>query len=392
MATPQNFSGSIDHLHQLAAQATGLSDFGAGDYLDALKVLALAYDTEARFSETGKTSASNMILNCLIGRLHAQAGLKAFPECIHRDIVRPLFIVGLPRTGTTVLHKLLALDSDHQAVEFWLGMYPMPRPPRSTWESHPRFREISSALETTYRLCPQLKAIHEMRAEEADECRLLLMQSFANVTFQSSATVPSYEKWLYQANFSPVYRDYKNALNLIGLHSPEKRWVLKDPSHLWSLDTLLVAFPDALIVQTHRDPVNVIASVSSLVSTALAMNEPDMGPHEVGRQQFEQWIRVFGTAMKVRDRHPDNFYDVYFDDFMADPLAVIEGIYDRIGATFSIETQSAIHSWLGANPQQKHGDHRYSPDDFGLSADEIADRFSEYRRRFIQSRPKPHAA
>ncbi len=382
----ENFCKAEQSLHQQATMATGLEDFGNNKYLEGLRILLKAYDNEAQFSDMGRFAAQAMVVNCLKGRLFTEEGIKQNPACLDQIIKKPIFVIGLPRTGTTILHRLLAQDNDNQGLEYWLGSYPMARPPQQQWQDNLSYQEVERSLQAMREFNPEIQAIHEMTAEGVDECRLLLMHSFANVTFQANATIPSYEHWLYNADFSEVYKQYERALKLIGSHSPEKCWILKDPSHLWSIDALLKKFPDACIVQTHRDPAKLIASVSSLVYTARKMGEPEISPAVVGQQQLEQWQIVLEKAMAVREHFPENFYDVYFDDFMNNPVDVVDKLYQHLGRALSQPTAERLRSWIEENPKGKHGGHTYSPEDFGLSASQILDHYSAYQTQFFGSR------
>ena len=369
-------------MHEAAVAATGLDDFGDNDYCEGLQVLLEAYDNTAQFGDTGRFSCYAMLVNCLRGRLLAQDGIKKLPQCVHNKVEKPLFVIGLPRTGTTILHKLLAQETNNQGLEYWLGSFPQPRPPLEERENNKYFQEIASSLEGLRSLNPDMQTIHEMTVDGVDECRLLLMQSFANVTFQAGATIPDYERWLYQSDLQNAYQLYASSLKLIGSNEPEKRWVLKDPSHLWAMETLLETFPDACIIQTHRDPVKLIASVCSLVMSARTMNEPEASPEAVGAQQLEQWAIVLERSMAVRERYPNRFVDVYFDDFMADPVAVVKNVYLHFGDELSDKTAARMTHWMNQNPQGKHGGHQYSPEAFGLSERKILDRFAHYKSHY----------
>lgn len=382
MNIPKKFTGSSQQLHDDAIAATGLDDFGDDSYQEGLDVLLGAYDETAGLSEMGRLSCYAMMVNCLRARLITNQGAKTYGGIDNTAVSRPLFIVGLPRTGTTILQGLLAQDPANQGLEYWLGSFPQPRPPRSEWGENPNYQEVSAALDYVKQANPDMQAMHEMTADGADECRLLLMQSFANVTFQSGADIPRYEQWLYQADFTPVYQQYAKALKLIGSTSPEKRWILKDPSHLWAMDTLLEQFPDACIVQTHRDPARLVPSVSSLVHSARTMNQPDASHTVVGQQQLEQWAKVLESSMAVRQQYPERFTDVYFEEFMADPIAAVEGIYRKWGDELSPAAAKKMREYLAENPQDKHGSHHYTAQQFGLEEGQINARFARYKARF----------
>lgn len=378
MQVAERFAGAIDQLHDEAAAATGLEDFGTDEYRQGLQALLTSYDETARFGDVGRYSTWGMLVNCLRGRLYAIDGIKRNPASQDTLISKPLFIVGLPRTGTTVLHRLLVSRPENQGLEYWLGSYPQPRPQRESWPENPRYCEVEQSLQILDQINPELKAIHEMSAAGADECRLLLMQSFANVTFQANATVPGYAQWLYSADMGPVYQLYAQTLKLIGMHDAGQRWVLKDPSHLWALDTLLETFPDATVIQTHRDPVKLIPSVCSLVLTARRMQEPTVAPELIGSAEMEQWSTVLNCGMQVRERFPDRFVDVQFDDFVADPVQAVQAIYQSLGEGIDHSAAASMRDWMTQNPQHQHGGHQYRASDFGLTEQEIRERFKHY--------------
>ncbi|MCZ6830167.1 MAG: sulfotransferase [Gammaproteobacteria bacterium] len=382
MELPECFSEGIERLHEQAMAATGLANFGDPTYLEGLRVLLESYDETAHFGDTGRFSTWAMAVNCLRGRLYAIDGLKKHPACRETPIEKPLFIVGLPRTGTTILHRLLASRVGNQGLEYWLGSYPQPRPPRSNWQDEERFKEVEQSLRMLNEISPELKKIHEMRAERVDECRLLFMQSFANVTFQASASVPGYEQWLYRADMRDAYNLYAQTLQLIGMNDGGKRWILKDPSHLWALDVLLETFPDATIIQTHRDPVKLIPSVSNLVLTTRRMQEPEITPEQIGSSQLSQWDIVLSRGMAVRKRHPDRFIDMYFDEFVRDPVAAVLDIYRQLGESTDDTTAAALQEWMAQHPQHKHGGHSYRAEEFGLNPGQIRERFADYCNYF----------
>ena len=234
MKLPPRFTDAVEQLHEEAIKAANLQDFGDNSYLAGLEVLLHAYDETAQFGDIGRYASFASLVNCLKGRLYSREGIKQHPACLQSAIQRPIFVVGLPRTGTTILHRLLAQLPQNQGLEYWLGSYPMPRPPQDEWSNLPAYQEVEASLDMLDEINPEIKAIHEMTTAGVDECRLLFMHCFANVTFQSSARVPDYETWLYQADFAPAYNYYRQCLQLIGSTSPKKRWVLKDPSHMWA--------------------------------------------------------------------------------------------------------------------------------------------------------------
>ena len=392
--TPASFASRHDEFHQRAiesAPAMG-DDFGADDYVEGLRALLDSIDANPPATEFSGVMLEQMISTSLRGRLYSVHHRKQNPGFSDTEIRRPLFIVGLPRSGTTALQKLLTADPANQGLEYWLGQTPMPRPERKIWGSYEEFTACLAQLETLAQLAPDMMAIHEMAADQADECRLLLMQSFANVSFQSSVWVPEYEEWLYSANFAPVYEQFKANLQLIGM-SDVRQWVLKDPSHLWAPDVLLSTFPDAGIIQLHREPEQLIPSVSSLVYSSRKMSDPQIDPARVARRELLQWSRVLTNLTRYRQSSSDlQVYDVYMRDLQRDPLAAVQDIYSFFDLEFTAAGRRAVEKWAArhvapaaesaetasADTGKEHGRHQYSLESFGLDAEEINALFAEY--------------
>lgn len=291
---------TLQALHDAASARTGLSDFGEDRYREGLEVLLAAYDENPYFNELGRRAAYDSVVTALIGRLESERGWKQDSRWEETRIERPLFILGLPRTGTTALHKLLAEDPASQSLPHWLGVHPEPRPPRSTWDAHPGYRETKARLAALYERSPGMRAIHDIQAGEPDECRLLRMQSFADFTFDTSY-VPRYRAWLMSVDQRDVYARYRDNLRMIGA-GDERRWVLKCPGPLWALDALLHHFPDACVIQTHRAPEEVIPSSCSLRLAASKALEPELPPETIGRDNVERWHTSWRQARRRRSQ------------------------------------------------------------------------------------------
>ncbi|MEE3328091.1 MAG: sulfotransferase [Myxococcota bacterium] len=367
-------------LHDVARERSGLSDFGDEAYFEALGVLFDAYSESPYLSRAGWQVIEGQIITALCGRLVSEAGWQRDGRWRSGTLRRPIFILGLPRTGTTALHKLLACDPAHQTLPHWLGLHPIPRPPQDRWPEHPAYQETVARLETLFEENPGLRAIHDMRADEADECRLLRMQSLADLTFET-AYVPRYRTWLMGRSQPDVYARYADNLRLVGA-GDERRWVLKCPGHLWALDALLAEFPDACIVQTHRAPEQVIPSSSSLRLAGARSSEPGLPPEVVGRDNLDRWHTILERAWAVRRvAQKEQFCDVDYESLVADPLEQVRRIYGHFGISLSQAAEQGMQAWHAARPQKHHGDHRYSAQEFGLSDPEIRERFSDYRAR-----------
>ncbi len=376
-----SFCESIEQMHEDAMAQTGFTDFGSSGYLDGLRVLSQAYDSTATFSEMGRQITYAMLVSCLKGRLYLKEGLVELPQNSDDRITKPIFIIGLPRSGTTFLHRLLSQHPKNQGLEYWLGTYPQPRPSRIDWENKSEYLQAQKALSEFHQLNPDIKMIHEMAAHKVDECRLMLMQCFANVTFQSNATIPAYEDWLYTTDFTSVYDYYFSGLQLIGSKDPHKRWILKDPSHMWSMDFLFERFPDATVVQIHRDPLEVIASVCSLVISAKRMSEPLASPNELGIQQLEQWAVVLEKTIVAREKNSNAFIDVFFHEIVDNPHSVAMNLCAILNIDTDKQTEEEMKNWIEIN-SPKTFKHQYSLQEFGLSELQVNGRFSDYKRYF----------
>jgi GNAT superfamily N-acetyltransferase len=331
-------------------------------------------------SDAGAQATRHVLVRCLAGRLVSTHRLALRPECLGRRIERPLVIAGVPRTGSTALHRLLAADPDAQALEYWLGCEPDARPPRVEWERHPSYRRAVAELERIYRGSPELGSAHSMRAGEPDECRLLLMQDFLNTSFSFNATIPSYEDWVLEQDLRPAYARYRDNLKLIGAREPEKRWVLKNSSHLWALPALEATFPDVCLVQTHRDPLEWLVSIASLVHKSRLLYEPDVRKQDVGGQMLRQWSRVVERCRADRERLGCDVLDVHHRHLRRDPLGTVRRIYEHFGWRWSPRVEQALRARVGAAREEPPREHRYTAWEYGLSEETIAERFADYIR------------
>ncbi len=360
-----------------------MDDFGEPDFLEHLRVLLRAYDEEARLTPFGRMLVGQELVAILRARLAVEHAWREDPRVLDAPIRRPLFILGLPRSGTTTLHHLLAEDPQNQVLQYWLAAAPGPRPPRHDWRRDPRYKAAVRGLRAMYSLDPSLKAIHVMTADGPEECRHLFLQSFLDHTFDHNASVPSYTKWFEAQDMRAAYARHRDTLNLISSRSPERRWVLKYPSHLKQLDVLLEIYPDACIVQTHRDPTRVLPSICSLVSGWRRLYEGDVDARAIARWQTDFLAGMMECAMTIRGaQDPAQFFDLPFHEIAADPVAAVARLYDHFGFELGAEAKRRMAAWCAANPQGTHGGHRYSSEEFGLAPEQVTERFTAYTKRF----------
>ncbi|MFZ5849220.1 MAG: sulfotransferase family protein [Actinomycetota bacterium] len=369
--------GTFEDLHEAASRATGLDDFGGDEYHEGLRILLDDYATEAGLTGAGNYMQRSFVRGALIARLLSQAGFKQHPEYAEVPIERPVFVTGLPRTGTTALHRLLTADPRHQGVELWLTEFPQPRPPRETWEADPVFTGIQAAYAEHHVENPEFMGIHYMDATSVEECWRLLRQSGKSIGYESLAYIPNYSAWLAKQDWTDAYERHKANLQLIGLNDQDKRWVLKNPSHLVGLDAIMAVYPDALVVQTHRDPRVAIASACSLSAEATKGWSTVFEGEVIGRTQLDMLAGASARFAEERSKYdPAQFLDVQYDEFVADPPGTVRRIYDAFGLPWTDDVADRVNA-IDAESRQgpKRPSHRYSLADYGLTEEDVLARF-----------------
>ena len=369
--------GTVEDLHASARTFAGLGDFGPDDYREGLAVLLESYARDARLTPVGNKVTRAMLREALVARLLSQAAWAQHPKHTAVRIERPVFVTGLPRTGTTALHRLLTADPAHQGLELWLAQAPQPRPPRRTWPDNPAFRLVEDGVSRHRDENPDFQGVHYLSADQVEECWQLLRQSMMSISYECLAHLPGYSSWLADQDWTTAYRRHRRNLQLIGLADGDRRWVLKNPSHLFALDALLAVYPDALVIQTHRDPVTAIASVCSLTAQASRQWSEAFRGETLGRDQLDLWARGLALFSADRARHdPARFVDVEYDAFVADPIGVVEAIYARLDTAL---TPQALAAMRDLNTRSTAGErrpaHRYALADFGLTAEQVRQRF-----------------
>ena len=370
--------GSYEDIVAAAERTTGMTDMGGTGHEEGLRTLVEDLNSpEAGLTGKGNYFQRSEVKSALVGRLLTQAQFNQRPEHAEVPIERPIFVMGLPRTGTTALHRLLHADPMAQGLEMWITQYPQPRPPRESWESDPIFAAMQQAFQAHHVAQPEYLGIHYMDATSVEECWRLLRQTGKSNSYESLGHVPRYTEWLAKQDWTDAYARHRKNLQLIGLNDPEKRWVLKNPSHMSALDALMTVYPDALIVYTHRDPVTCIASSCSLSAETTAGHSTTFVGETIGRTQLELWSRAYHAFHEARPAYDqDQFVDVAFSDLVKDPLGVTRGIYERFGLDWTPEVQGAIEE---IDRESKQGaarpSHTYRLEDYGLTEEQVRARF-----------------
>jgi hypothetical protein len=371
--------GSFDDITAAAVRTTGLDDFGGTEHEEGLRLLCEDLVAHGGLTPEGNYMQRSFVKSALVGRLLAEHGFRQHPSYAEVRIERPIFVCGLPRTGTTALHRLLHADPRHQGLELWLTEVPQPRPPRETWADDPVFSALDAAYSEHQVAHPEFMGIHYLDAATVEECWRVLRQSGKSIGFESLAHVPEYSAWLEQQDWTDAYRRHRANLQLIGLHDRDKRWVLKNPSHLVGLDSIMRVYPDALVVRTHRDPAVAVASACSLSAEATrGWSEAFVGA-TIGRTQLDMLSAAVRRFERERAGHPaEQFVDVDYDDFVADPVGTTRSIYAAFGFDWTPETEAAV---TALDQESRHGgrrpSHRYDLADYALTEDEVRERFPD---------------
>jgi Sulfotransferase family len=365
-----------------ARRATGLDDLGDDGFREPLRMVLQGLETEARLTLVGRIAARQDVVGLLASRLRLVDDGKRHPEIGAQEVPHPLFIVGLPRTGSTLLHHLLAQDPGSRVAQAWEVMFPSPPPETGSYRTDPRIARAARQLAWFDALAPEFKAIHPLGAQLALECIAIMSPTFLSPRFHTTYHVPTYQEWLEQQDLRPAYRFHRRFLQQLQWRAPAQRWVLKAPAHLFAFDALLEAYPDARIVQTHRDPLTVLASVASLTAVLQGAFTDELDPLEIGREVSRRWTNGLDRAMRLRrsGRLPaERFVDVHYHEMVRDPIAVVRRIYAHFEIPLTEAAEASMRRFLAENPKDKHGAHRYSLGSFGLEADDLVRRFKAYR-------------
>lgn len=378
-AIPGRYSEFAPALFAAATRATGLSDFGRDDYREGLDQVLAAYAADLPDDPATRARAFAFALPGLIGRLHSEAGWKRDPDCLGDPIARPLVIAGIPRTGTTALHQLLALDPQFQGLESWLIANPIVRPPRAEWPAHPFYRAAVAAAKAFEAAAPRAVALHAIAPDDVDECLALMMQTFVTNQLPSLLDLPTYDAWYLAQDELASYRRLADNLRLIGHADRDRTWLLKNPTHFLRTGSLLRVFPDACIVLTQRDPVATLVSLSGLL--AAYRGDPAPGSPEakrIGPRQLRVYAQATQETRRVRAAHPARFHEVHQEELAKDPLGVVRGVYARFDLELARTSEDKMRDWIRRQPERDavlaRGRRPITPADYGLDADEIRER------------------
>jgi hypothetical protein len=367
-------------LIETAKRRCGLDDFGGGDFFEGISRLLDSCQREAELNLIGRIVLRADLIRILCSRLFIQRDRKAYPSIVRQEIREPLFIVGLPRSGTTVLHTLLASDPDHRVPLTWEVM--TPSPPTHDNEKRRIQRAISSCNCFNW-LAPTFRQVHPVGAELPQECVSLMAPTFMSDQFDAMYYAPSYRAWFFRQDLRPAYEYHRRFLQHLQVRQNARRWVLKAPTHMFALPSLLTVYPDALFVQTHRAPLDAMASVSSLITILRRVFSDAVDPLTVCREAIDYWSKTLAKFLQERAVLAEHrICDVDYVEIHRDPLAVVRRIYGHFGWSLSQTVEERMRRALASQPEERHRLHRYDLSQFGVQEAESATRFAAYCDRF----------
>jgi len=382
-ATPLEF----DALTKEARRRTGLDDFGPEHFVEPMRVLLDSTRREARLSDMGRVIQAETILNSLATRLHTVEATKRHPEILDEPVTVAATIVALHRTGSTLTHRMLSSAPSMTALKWWEAQYPVPFPGEQRGHPDARRQAAQEKLDSWLQAMPDLMSIHPMSLDQPDEETTILEQAFVGLSPESFLWVPSYARWSAEADHSHAYEDLRLALQYLQWQDQSRKgrsWILKTPSHLPAPEALARAFPESLIIMTHRDPLKTTPSFCSMSYTLHTMQSNEVDPVALGAHWSKRLATLMGRLLEARARIGEHrFFDVRYEDLVAAPLDAARRIFARMGRTLTPADEAAMTAWLAANGRDNRPSHQYSLEQFGLSADQLKADFAAYRERFI---------
>lgn len=377
--TGGDIPGLVERYLETAARKEGVVNFGTWDFREPFNVLLHDLVHEARLSPRGRLVTPYYLMQLLRMRLRVQhAASQQQPATIQR----PIFVLGLPRTGSTLLHTLLSHHPDLRAPTFWESHHW----PRGDWRDFVTQRQCDAQLLAVSMLAPDFRRIHELGTLAPHECVSIQALSFRSMQFHAAYRLPNYNRAMSRAGYDwlPAYRWHAQHLGL--LQQDQRRWVFKAPAHMLGIGSLMQVYPDALFVQTHRDPATVIPSMASLTASLRRITSNEHNPDEIGADVNNLWLHGITQVMQQRVLNPTlnaRFFDVRYDRLMANPANLLQQICRFSGLTWQQAYAETIANTLKQNPAHKHGKHAYSLAQFGLQPEQLAEQYADYNHQYL---------
>ena len=347
-----------------------------------LEQLVHSINKESRINAFGSIALKGLLKRTLTSRLKVEQSLHDNPDILQSKITAPVFIIGMPRTGTTILHSLLHEDVNHRSPLAWECLLPSPVPEPSTFSDNPQLNTIKQEFGQLFKLVPDFQKKHHMTAESPQECIGITALDFNSFQTCAQVYIPSYLKWFAeesdQLQTMRFHRRFLQYLESGGVRS--ERWLLKTPVHMMRLSALFEVYPDAKIIMTHRDPAKVVPSAASLISSVRSLYSDYEDPARSGVEQLDFWKMSFDRFMADRAQlnKENQILDLHFNDFVQDQMACVDKIYSYFDWSLDDASRSKMKDFLASNPKGKHGSHEYCLEDFNLTQSQVSEEFKEY--------------
>ena len=377
-------------LIERARSQAGVED---ASILDTPGLRALSHGLTSASDELNFISsrrAQRLLIEALVKHLRLESHLKREPAIREIRLQSPIFLVAPARTGTTFLHRLLAQDPAHRTLRLWEALQAAPAEPEyqgdpAYFEKDYRVAIARRYLETRERYTPDIASIHPTHVDAPEECFGLLETSMLSHSFTFYGPITEYLDWLddrSEDEWKAAYHLYADQLRLLQWWAPADRWVLKTPFHMWAIDALCATFPEALIVQQHRNPADCIASYCSLMEVAYAPIAVNISREQIGQIAIGYYRNALARNVTARNKlGPDQFIDIDYRELVADPMACVRRIYEATGTPLGDTTQQRIRTWLHEQAKsRKSTKHNYSLEDYGLTEDEVDTVFADYSK------------
>lgn len=374
---------AVETLVELAVGRSGSADFGADTWQEGLEILVRSINEEAGLTELGEQVMTDQLVGFLANRLEVERWYRKHPEIADGRIEAPLFGLGLPRTGSTALSFLLAADRRRRYLRTWEANEPCPPPASATEETDPRIARTQAGLDVVNTLFPDFAGMLPRSATGPQECLLLMALDFRSMVFEGYGSVPSYTEWLLSCDMVPGYRYHERVLKLLQWRCPPRRWWLKSPAHMATIDALDVVYPDARFVMTHRDVAAVVPSLCALKHALTGPLAAHVDPSSLGGRETALWERALRGTLALRDTGRESrFFDVSFDRMQSAPLDAVAELYRALGDELDDATRSQMALWWQESASDRRSGPSPDPQTYGIDSAELRARFAFYHRRF----------
>jgi hypothetical protein len=376
-----------EYLIKKAEQATGLSDFGDEWFFPNIDVFIESLNSQAKLSSEGYYGAEQMITGALINRLRHKNLIKMNPEILDETVDIKAVLTGLPRTGSTMLHRMLASAPELTAIKWYEAQNYTPLENEDYNDPSPRKDIAKDILKFMLKKIPELMSIHPMDIEQADEEVIILGQLFSSSMLESTYFVPNYANWLTKQNPGKSYSDLIEILQSLQWQDSSRKnksWILKTPGHLMSLGTVVKYFPMAKIIMTHRDPVSTVPSYCSMESALYKMNTDAISDFEIGNYWLDRLSEWLNNFIEVRNSiSDDRFIDINYLDLVEAPEKIGAQVLESIHVNDDILTKEMMENWINANKRENRQKHNYKLSDYGLTSESISNKFKDYIKKYL---------